>query len=185
MGARPITGWAYEPGASSPWATSLHPALGAAATSEPPLDRALCDARLRWGASRVATVAACTEWQPRPQLGGIGYAMLGPSAREDALHSAWSLIELDVADAVVCTVDADDWACSVLLERTGSSQLQLRADSVRSADFVFPKVPSEGLRALAVAALVVEQGIPCCGGVEPERVGVVLSGVQWMVEVRT
>ncbi len=101
------------------------------------------------------------------------------------VHSAWSLIELDVADAVMCTVDADGWSCSLLLERTGSSQLQLHTESSGPADFLLPEYPNEGLRALVVAALAVERGIPCAGGVEPDRVGVVLSRARWMVEARS
>lgn len=183
MGTRPITGWAYEPGATSPWAAALHPALGAAATSEPSLDEALREAGSRWGASRVAAVVACMNWNP-PKVAGIGYATLGPTAREDVVHSAWSLIDLDVADAVVCTVDAGDWSCSLLLERTGSSQLQLHTES-SDPDVLLPQHPDEGLRAVVVAALAIERGIPCAGGVEPDRIGVVLSRTRWMVEARS
>ncbi len=183
MGMRPITGWAYEPGATNPWATALHPTFGVAATSEPPLDEALREAGSRWGASRVATVVARTTWG-WPKNAGLGYVSLGPSAREDVVHSAWSLIELDAADAVVCTVDADSWSCSVLLERTGDSQLQLRSVSDDPDDVLLLEHPDEGLRALVVAAIAIERGIPCAGGVEPDRIGVVLSGARWLVETR-
>ena len=185
MGSRPITGWAYEPGTSSPWATRLNPMFGAAASSNPLLREALSKAAARWGGSRVASVAARMDWHAPQETSCISYAKLGPLARADVVRSAWSLMELDVADAVLCAVEAEDWSCSLLLERAGSSTLQLRIESKDAADLVLQDSPNEGLRALVVAALAVEQGIVCGDAGEPDRVDVVSSSGRWTVEVRT
>lgn len=184
MGARPITGWAYDPGTHPPWATSLHAAFGAPATSSRPMDQALAEASARWGASRLAAVTASQGWATPAELPGPSYAKLGPSARSDIVESGWSLIDLDVADAVVCRVEAGGWTCALLLERTGNARLQLCRASSGAPDLLLEAGSGEGLRALVVAAFAIEHGVACAGGVEPDRVSVVMAKARWVVEAR-
>lgn len=185
MSPRPITGWAYDPEGVGSWATSLHSTFGSIATSAPSLAESLRRAQSRWGTSRVAGVSACESWGPPSQIAGFAYVKLGPYARAEVVRSAWSLIDLGVADAVTCSVEAGTWSCGLLVERAGTAQLQLRPASNESAELIVPEMPSEGLRALVLAAFAVERGVRCVDGGEPDRARVTLAGEQWTVEVRT
>ena len=182
MGARPITGWAYTPGAGTPW-PALHTAFAQTLASAPPLARALDVAADRWGRSRLGVLAVRDAWPTEEARPGRGpsYTILGPQAHADALWTAWSLLEENLADAVLVRTA---WV-ELLLERAASAALQLRLEAVDGFDLTLHPASVDCVAALVVASAAVDGGIACGdAGSEPDRVRVRMAEYVWTVEVR-
>ncbi len=190
MSARPITGWAFARTGEAPVWSELSPSFPDAGESEPVLDESIARACDRWGRSRVAAIMTGDTWpqqtaRPRHVAPALTYSKLGPRADEEALGSAWAMIERDIADAVLVRAERQSLVATVLLERAGVSTVQLRDGGSRPVDLALRPADMHSVYALTIAVAAIDRGIACAeADGEPERVGISLADAAWTVEIR-
>lgn len=174
MGARPVTGWVFAPGASGRWA-SLHPEFGRELRSQRDLDAAVRAAQARWGAGRLVCIRLDSEGTAPERA--ADYERYGSSG--GALSSAWAWIEHGLADAAL--LHARD--CALLIERAGTAPVRLLRGA-RGGELQLRAEAAGALHALTAGLAAVELGLVCGDdGLEPESASVEADATAWRVEL--